>query len=337
MKPNLLILSTDSNIKSFLRVEFAKHGINMNTNANSIFAVPNLLQTDRVNILILDTDTVAAPPDAITGLIVTHGLYIIIMGIKNAAAAVAAGVKGVLSKPEPSNNFAHRILFRNILDKIEVHMRTFQLSPMQGGGGGLDSHTSNLNAAEDIHSKVVAIAASTGGTEALFEVLRTLPANVPPILIVQHMPSVFTHQFAGRLDQASKFAVKEAAIRDIVKKNQALIAPGGLHMKAVKKGKKLAIECYDGPKVHGVIPSADVLFNSMAEFMGKNVIGVVLTGMGSDGARGLFKLKSKGATIIAQDKATSVVYGMPKAAVDLGIVDYELPLNKIAEKIVSLI
>jgi len=334
MKPNLMILSTDSKFKNYLRTEFATKSILLNVDIPSILAVQNSIQANRANILILDVDTIPALPDSLTNLINNHKVHIIIVGIKNAASAITAGVRGTFTKPDPSNLFAHRILFRNLMDRIEMHTRHY--SPAGSGDNNIATQSFGSSDAAEITDRVIAITASTGGTEALHSLLSALPAQMPPILVVQHMPSVFTFQFAERLNQSCKFTVKEALTKDVAKRNQALIAPGGLHMKTVRNGRKLAIECFNGNKVHGVIPAADILFNSMAEFMGKNVIGVVLTGMGVDGAQGLSNLKNKGATIIAQDKESSVVYGMPKAAVELGIVDHQLPLNKIADKIVSL-
>ena len=333
MRPNLMMLSTDSTLKGYLRTEFAREGKLLNVDLSSIFAAKGFIERDKVNILILDVDTVVVLENSLKELMETYRVFIIIIGIKNATTAIAAGVKGTLSKPDNNNAFAQKILFRNLVDKINFHMRSY--IPAQDSKVVMP--TISTIDASDVNDKVIAIAASTGGTEALHTLLAALPARVPPILIVQHMPKLFTYQFAERLDQACKFSVKEASIKDVVKKNQALVAPGGLHMKIVRSGKKLTVECFNGNKVHGVIPAADVLFESMAEFMGRNVIGVVLTGMGADGARGLFKLKSKGATIIAQNKETSVIYGMPKAAADLGIVDHMLPLDKIAEKIMSLV
>jgi two-component system chemotaxis response regulator CheB len=329
VKPNLLILSTDSNIKNYLKTELTKQGFAINTDASSVFNLSKFIRSDKSNILILDSDTIVASPESLLNLTTSHDFHVILIGTKNVAPLLIAGIKGAFSKPDSKNSFAMRILLRNILDRIDLHMRN--------STAAAQTPTMSIAAAADVGSRVIAIAASTGGTEALNTLLAGLPSHVPPILIVQHMPSVFTYQFAERLDKVAKFSVKEASMTDIVKKNQALIAPGGLHMKIVRRSKKLLVECFSGPKVHGVIPAADVLFDSMAEFMGKNVIGVVLTGMGSDGARGLLKLKKKGASVIAQDQASCVVYGMPKAAVDLGAVDYILPINKIADKISSLI
>jgi len=321
-----MILTTDASIKAFLKVELEKNGHQVSAMFSSIFNLPDFLTRDKINILILDTDTVNAPPDSVKNMMNKYNLSVILLGVRNSAPFVFGGVKGAISKPDGNSDFSRRIFVRGILDRIELFARC-TASPT----AFVDSST-----AVSVHDKVIAIASSTGGTEALNTILSRLPFNTPPMLIVQHMPSVFTYQFAARLNQVSKLTVREAAMNDTVKKNNALIAPGDFHMKAVSRGGKLLVECFTADKMHGVRPAADILFNSMAEFMGKNVIGVVLTGMGADGARGLQNLKRKGATIIAQDKATSIVYGMPDAAVKLGIVDYEVPLDRIAEKIVSL-
>jgi two-component system chemotaxis response regulator CheB len=326
LKPNIMILTTDVNIKTFLKLELDKNGYQVSAMFSSIFNLPDFLSHDKVNVLILDTDTVGAPPEHLKHMIEKFKISVILLGIKNSVPFAFGGMRGSISKPESDSEFSRRIFARGVLDRIELFTRNTNVAPV------LDS-----SAAVCVNDRIVAIAASTGGTDALHKVLSSLPYNMPPILIVQHMPSGFTYQFAARLNQVSKFTVKEATMNDIVKKNYALIAPGDFHMKAIKRNNKLFVECFMAEKMHGVRPAADILFNSMAEFMGKNVIGVILTGMGSDGARGLQNLKRKGATIIAQDKASSVVYGMPDAAVKLGIVDYELPLDRIADRIASLL
>jgi len=322
-----MILSMDVLIKTYLKVELEKNGLQVNAMFSSIFNLPDFLVLDKLNILILDTDTVAAPPANVKAMMDKFKMSVILLGIKNSVPFVFGGVKGALSKPETTNEFAKKIFVRSILDRIELFTKCTTLPTTF-----VDSAS-----AVSINEKIIVIASSTGGTEALSKILPSLPHNTPPMLIVQHMPSVFTYQFAARLNQISKFTVREAGMNDIVKKNNALIAPGDFHMKAVKRNNKLMIECFMADKMHGVRPAADVLFNSMAEFMGAGVIGVILTGMGSDGARGLQALKKKGAKIIAQDKASSIVYGMPDAAEKLGIVDFQLPLDRIADKIISLI
>ena len=185
--------------------------------------------------------------------------------------------------------------------------------------------------------KVIAIGASTGGVEALTRLFSKLPPTIPPIVLVIHMPLGFTKIFADRLNDMFEFTVKEANSGDYLQKNQVLIAPAGKHMKVVKRNNKLVVECYIGDKVGFVIPSADVLFESVADVMQKNAIGVIMTGLGADGARGLLAMRKHGAITIGQDKLTSAVYGMPKAAKDLGAVAHEVPLSQIADKIISFI
>jgi len=181
--------------------------------------------------------------------------------------------------------------------------------------------------------KVVAIGASTGGTEALKTVLEMLPADTPGIVIVQHMPELFTRAFAARLDGLCNITVKEAETNDTVIRGRALIAPGNHHMLLKRSGARYYVEIKDGPLVCRHRPSVDVLFRSAARYAGRNAVGVILTGMGDDGARGMLEMKQAGAFTIAQDEATCVVFGMPKEAIKTGGVDKILPLNSMAAAI----
>ncbi|MFO0582413.1 MAG: chemotaxis response regulator protein-glutamate methylesterase [Anaeromyxobacter sp.] len=182
--------------------------------------------------------------------------------------------------------------------------------------------------------KVAVIGASTGGTEALRVVLEALPPDAPGIAIVQHMPEYFTGQFAKRLDQSCRIEVKEAAPGDRLVPGRALIAPGNRHLVVRRTGALYVTDLVDGERVGHHRPSVDVLFHSAAEACGRNVMGVILTGMGADGARGMLEMRNAGAFNVAQDEATSVVYGMPKEAVAAGGVDEILPLERIAPAIV---
>jgi two-component system, chemotaxis family, protein-glutamate methylesterase/glutaminase len=183
--------------------------------------------------------------------------------------------------------------------------------------------------------KVVVVGASTGGTEALRVFLEGLPADSPGIVIVQHMPEQFTTAFAGRLDSLCRISVKEAESNDSVIRGRALIAPGNRHTLLKRSGARYYVEVKDGPLVCRHRPSVDVLFRSAARYGGKNAVGVIMTGMGDDGARGMLELKEAGAATIAQDEATSVVFGMPKEAISRGAVDLVLPLNGIAAAVLK--
>ena len=178
--------------------------------------------------------------------------------------------------------------------------------------------------------KVVAIGASTGGTEALKEVLTPLPADFPGIVMVQHMPEAFTGPFAKRLDGMCRIHVQEARDGDRILPGCALLAPGGHQMAVVRRGAEYAVRVYRGERVNRHLPSVDVLFNSCALQLGRNALGVLLTGMGNDGAQGMLRMKEAESYTIAQDEATSVVFGMPKEAIRLGAVDEVLPLDRIA-------
>lgn len=184
---------------------------------------------------------------------------------------------------------------------------------------------------------VLAIGASTGGTEAICSVLMGLDKDVPGIVITQHMPPGFTKMFADRLNNQTKLTVSEAKTGDIIKTGNVLIAPGDKQMRVVKVGGQYQVECTPGQKVSGHCPSVDVLFDSVATACGKNAIGVILTGMGADGAKGMLKMRQMGARTIGQDEKSCIVYGMPKVAMELGGVMQQASLDKIPEKIYGLI
>lgn len=183
---------------------------------------------------------------------------------------------------------------------------------------------------------VVCLGASTGGTEALREVLQALPANSPGVVVVQHMPAGFTAAFAKRLNSLCEVEVKEAQDGDPVLRGHVLIAPGDKHMLLERRGARYQVAIKDGPPVSRHRPSVDVLFRSAARASGRNALGVIMTGMGDDGARGLLEMKEAGAFTIAQDEATSVVFGMPKEAIALGAAQKIAPLDHIAREIMQI-
>jgi len=186
--------------------------------------------------------------------------------------------------------------------------------------------------------KLVMIGASTGGTEAILDVLRPLPPDSPAVLITQHMPAGFTRSFARRLDSQCALTVSEAVHGERALPGHAYLAPGGTqHLRLTRSGAHYVIELADGDPVNGHRPSVDVLFHSAANAAGKNAIGVVLTGMGKDGARGLLAMKQAGAQTLAQDEASCVVFGMPREAIALGAADEVVPLARMSERILARI
>ncbi len=184
-----------------------------------------------------------------------------------------------------------------------------------------------------IKDAVIAIGASTGGTEAVCEIIKAFPKEMPGVVVVQHMPPVFTRMYAERLDKNCVMEVKEAVDGDEVKPGRVIIAQGDYHMKLVREHGNYYVRIYQGENVNGHCPSIDVLFDSVADAAGRRAIGIILTGMGTDGAKGLLNLKKRGAYTIGQDEKTSVVYGMPMVAYNIGAVDVQKPLNKIPKTI----
>ncbi len=183
---------------------------------------------------------------------------------------------------------------------------------------------------------IIAIGASTGGTEAILEILQVLPENFPGIVITQHMPKGFTDMYAKRLNKICKIEVREAKFGDVIQPGLALIAPGGdLQTKVVRSNNQYVTHCYLGDRVNGHRPSVDVLFHSVAQQVGRNSVGIILTGMGHDGADGLLAMKKSGAYTIGQDQQSCVVYGMPMVAAHIGATTKQLPLKFIAPELLK--
>lgn len=196
---------------------------------------------------------------------------------------------------------------------------------------GVHSHLTQIATTE----KLIAIGASTGGTVALESIFRRLPRNLPPIVVVQHMPEGFTSQFAQRLNEFCELQVKEGEDEELLEAGTVYIAPGGFHMEVVRRGASLFIHLHKGERIQFQRPAVDVLFHSVARHAGRNAMGILLTGMGKDGALGLLALRKAGAFTVAQDEPTSIVWGMPKAAVDLHAPLRVLPLEEVPDTIVK--
>lgn len=199
-----------------------------------------------------------------------------------------------------------------------------------------DSGTGQPKALARTTNKIIAIGASTGGVQAIEYVLKQFPANAPGTVIVQHMPAGFTKSFSERLNTLCAMQVKEAQDGDTIAPGKVLLAPGNLHTMVKRSGASYMVEVKEGPLVNRHRPSVDVMFSSVASYVGKNAIGVILTGMGGDGAKGMLKMKEAGSHNIAQDEASCVVFGMPKVAIELGGTHEVLPLQKITSQVMKL-
>lgn len=259
-------------------------------------------------------------------------------GSDTALKALELGALEVLEKPKISTKAnledstkRYCEIIKNVAGAKVKKISTLNISPKLTADAVIKKvGNTNLTTTTD---KIIAVGASTGGTEALKEFLLEIPVDSPGIIIVQHMPELFTKQFAQRLDSLCKIVVKEAENGENILHGHAYIAPGNKHMMLKRSGARYYIEIKDGPLVSRHKPSVDVLFRSVATYAGQNAIGVILTGMGDDGARGMLEMKNAGAYNIAQDEHSCVVFGMPKEAIKHGGVDLIAPLNKIPKLI----
>jgi len=250
--------------------------------------------------------------------------------------------------PKPKSDFEHSLsdYAKDIVEKVIVasqvnvskierrikSVEQMKVNPKYSVDEIISKSSSTLVNTTD---KFIAIGASTGGTEAIKEVIMALPAEVPGIVIAQHIPATFSSSFARRLDEYSNLRVREAKSGDQILPGHAYLAPGDKHLMVKRTGAKYVCELNDGPEINRHKPSVDVLFRSVAQSAGPNVMGIMLTGMGADGAQGMLEMRNAGAYNIAQDEQTSVVWGMPGAAVKLDAVEKVLPLNQVAREVVN--
>jgi two-component system chemotaxis response regulator CheB len=261
-----------------------------------------------------------------------------IEGAKTSIQALEAGAISIVTKPQFGlKNFledsaAH--LIQSVKMAAIANINNLRKKPAIKLAVNVDRiPQSTSDSLSKTTERVIAIGTSTGGTQALELVLSALPRTVPGIVIVQHMPEKFTEMFAKRLDSICDIRVQEAKNNDRVMPGLALIAPGGKHMVLKRSGAQYHVQILDGPRVNRHKPSVDVLFRSVAKFAGSNALGVILTGMGNDGANGLKEMNNVGAVTIAQDKESCVVFGMPKEAIALGAADKVLSLQLIPNEI----
>ncbi|WP_167957884.1 protein-glutamate methylesterase/protein-glutamine glutaminase [Anaerosporobacter faecicola] len=248
--------------------------------------------------------------------------------------ALDAGAVDFVNKPSGMNGKQLADFMRNeLITKVKIAstVKVGNLKRLPSSPGG------RIASASSRSKKIIAIGASTGGTEAIFDVVKCFDRDIPGVVIVQHMPPGFTKMYAERLNNQCVVSVKEAQTGMQVLPGQVLIAPGDAHMRLIRMNGGYQVECKKGERVSGHCPSVDVLFESVAKAAGKDGIGVILTGMGADGAQGLLNMRQVSAETIGQNEASCVVYGMPKVAYEIGAVKYQIPLNGIAQKIYSLL
>lgn len=248
---------------------------------------------------------------------------------ENVLNSLNAGAVDFVTKPDTGRSGSLPAFINELIVKIKI------ASTAKVGGFKKDYEPVQFVSSKgtDMRDMVVAIGASTGGTEALYRIITTLPRDMPGILVVQHMPPVFTRLYAERLNNSCPLEVKEAEDGDLLKPGRVIIAAGEHHLQLKKGSSGFYVKSQPGEKVSGHCPSVDVLFDSVAQAAGSQAIGVILTGMGSDGAKGLLNMKKAGGWTIGQDESTSTVYGMPMVAYNIGAVMKQLPLGKIAQEI----
>lgn len=243
--------------------------------------------------------------------------------------ALNAGAVDFVAKPSDSTNMSS--FLNELIIKVKI-ASTAKVGHMKHALGAIAAGADNKSSG--LGDRLIAIGASTGGTEAILEVIKDLPDTLPGIVIVQHMPPVFTKMYADRLNNICNMEVREAKDGDEVKPGLALIAPGGFQMQVLKRPGGYKVKCFEAEKVNGHAPSVDVLFNSVADVAKGMALGVILTGMGSDGAKGLLKMRKNGAFTIGQDEKSAVVYGMPMVAYDIGAVEKQTSLDLISNEII---
>ena len=256
-------------------------------------------------------------------------------GCQTTLRALELGAVDFITKPKIDLREGMEEVAQDLIAKVKAAAQAKVRS--REAAGCPPSRATPLSAMIKTTDTIIAIGASTGGTEAVKEVLMGLPPNTPPILITQHMPEHFTKTWANRMNKLCRISVKEAEEGDSVLPGHALIAPGNYHMTLVRSGARYTVRINQDPQVNRHRPSVDVMFASVAQNAGANAVGVILTGMGGDGAKEMLTMKMAGAFTIAQDEASCVVFGMPKEAIKLGGVDKILPLAEIPAGIVAYV
>lgn len=263
-------------------------------------------------------------------LIPQYSLPVIVVSSVSSAVfeAMNAGAVDFVAKPDVRSPKSVENFIEDLISKIKIAVMAKVLNK---SGVVADEVVRTKLASGTVQHKhtIIAIGASTGGTEAIFNLLKSLPPQIPGIVIAQHIPPLFSKMFADRLNGSTQLQVKEAESGDFVDQGCVLIAPGGQQMRVRKMGERFKVECFEGDKVNGHCPSVDLLFESVAKEARDKAIGIILTGMGYDGAKGLLSMRRRGARTIGQDEKSSVVYGMPKVAFEIGAIEKQVAIGDI--------
>lgn len=345
----VLIVDDSAVVRQLLSRELARYaGIQVVGTAADPYIARDKIVSLQPDVLTLDIEMPRM--DGITflkKLMVHHPMPVVVVssltgeGTKTAVEAMSAGAVDVVGKPGSAYTIENLspILAEKVLAASRARIAKKPLAAQAAAAGSpltpvaKPPRTESMIATTD---KVIAIGASTGGVQALTEVLSNLPASSPGIVVVQHMPARFTASFAERLNACCKVEVKEAADNDTIIPGRVLIAPGGFHTRMRRSGARYFVEVVDGPEVHHQRPSVEVLFESVAKYAGSNAIGAILTGMGADGAQGLLSMRRAGARTLAQDEASSIVFGMPMEAIKCGAAEKVVALPDVARTLLQL-
>ena len=263
-----------------------------------------------------------------------HPIPVIVVSAASNAVfeAMNAGAVDFVMKPDVRSVISVGNFMEEMIEKIKI-CSLAKVGSLKTSNSAVQMKTSNPANAD----RIIAIGASTGGTEAIYKILKCFPGNMPGVVLVQHIPPVFSRMFAERLNNSTALRVKEASTGDCLEIGSVLVAPGDRHMMVRRFGGKYKVECFEGEKVNGHRPSVDILFESVAKEAGDKAVGIILSGMGYDGAKGLLSMRKRGARTIGQDEGSSVVYGMPKVAFNIGAVEKQAPLEDIPALVQSML
>lgn len=333
-KIRVMIVDDSPVARSFLKEGLSKQpNIEIAGEAINAFDAKQKIERFHPDVMTLDVEMPGMNGiDFVKSILPKYRIPIILVSSLNLRVfdALAVGAVDFVRKPDGSPNGGNEQFIRTLANKVLIasHAKVHIPGEKKRAAAPVSPQLVHIKALTK--PVVIALGASTGGTEATLDVLRRLPANTPGIVIVQHMPPGFTQMYADRLDKICSMRVKEAKTGDPVEVGTVLIAPGDKQMEVVRSGMNYAVRCFPGAKVSGHCPSVDVLFRSMAANVKCHMLGIIMTGMGRDGADGLLAMRKSGAYTIGQDQESCVVYGMPKVAYDIGGVVQQSPLDQIA-------